>query len=344
MSKQEARLFIARYVSGTSSPEEREDFLKWLEGATIRDLDEITDHFEALEGKWPLGEEPDSIWVDQLEGRLDKADQGAKLAPIKKIGSGRFIKRAVGVAAAVGLVTFGVYKWSSPSGTAPGSPQRPSEVLSEIMSVRRGQEQQMRVLPDGSKVWLNAASLLTYPRSFTGSERTVELTGEAYFEVAKNASMPFRVKVRDMEVEVLGTSFNVSAYEDDRIGKTSLIEGSIKITRGQEAIVLGPGEQAEINYHVSGNSTHVVKGIDKDRVLAWKNGFLQFKDDDLQTVMNEVSRSFDVDVVYADKSKIPVTHYKGTISRKANIYQVLKDLEFYHIHCQIEGKTIKVLP
>jgi ferric-dicitrate binding protein FerR (iron transport regulator) len=348
MNTEEARLYIARYVSGEISPGERGAFVQWLEQASVVELEKITDQFEALEEQWPLVvEEPSSIWVDQLEEKLDKADHDAKKAPVKKMRPGRFVWKAVGAAAAVILVAGGIYEWQSrPAGVAPGlSPEKPAEVLSDrVLSVRRGEVQRNLVLPDGSKVWLNSASSLKYPRSFAGADRTVELSGEAYFEVAKNASMPFRVKVRDMQIEVLGTRFNISAYNEDKIGKTSLLEGAVRVTRDKETTVLGPGEQAEINYPLAGNSMRMVRGFDQERILAWKNGFLEFEKDDLQTVMNEISRSYDLDVVYADKDHMPVTHYTGKFSRKDNVQQIIKELEFQHIHCKIEGKIIKVLP
>ncbi|HZE83910.1 MAG TPA: FecR domain-containing protein, partial [Puia sp.] len=316
MSKQEARLFIARYVSGSYSSGERGNFLKWLEEASVRDLDDIVDQFEALEEEWPLADGPSSLWMVELEGKLDESGRKRKVAPLIIMRPKRSTKRALGVAAAVMVVALsgGIYKWySRPGGTGPGISQKSSEVLTNIVSVKRGERERQCILADGSKVWLNSGSKLTYPKSFVSGERTVELSGEAYFEVAKDASMPFHVKVREMKIEVLGTSFNVAAYNEDRVSKTSLLEGSVKITRGTETRILGPGDQAQITYPLSGSSMKVVNGIDRERILAWKNGLLQFKNDDLQTVMNEISRSYDVEVVYSDKNHVPATRYTGQI-------------------------------
>lgn len=208
-------------------------------------------------------------------------------------------------------------------------------VVYNTLSTPRGGRYQV-VLPDGSKVWLNAASSLHFPNVFTGSTREVELTGEAYFEVAKNKEKPFQVKVGDMRISVLGTHFNVNAYEDENAIKTSLLEGSVKISRGGASNLLKPGQQAILNkkeHKLKISSAHI------DEVIAWKDGLFQFDGSDLSTIMREISRWYNVEVVYA--GKIPVRRFEGKISRDAQLSEVLKILRLSNVEFTVEeGKII----
>jgi hypothetical protein len=204
------------------------------------------------------------------------------------------------------------------------------------LSTPRGGQYKI-ILADGSEVWLNASSSLRFPSVFKGDKREVELKGEGYFEVAKNKAKPFYVKVGDMSIKVLGTHFNVSAYSDDNSIKTSLLEGSVKITEGKTVGLLKPGEQAILS---RSNENLEIKKVDMEEVMAWKNGLFQFEGADITTIMHEISRWYDVDVVYS--GKVPVRHFEGKISRDANLSQVLKILELSNVKFRVEGKKIIV--
>jgi len=194
-------------------------------------------------------------------------------------------------------------------------------------------------LPDGSKVWLNNASSLRYPVAFTGKTREVELKGEAYFEIAPNAHQPFKVKVGETLVDVLGTSFNISAYADESNIKTTLLSGSVRVSKENTKTVLKPGEQAQMNEAVS---LKVLKDVDVDGVIAWKNGWFHFEHADLRAVMRMLARWYDVDVVY--EGAVPDRQFGGDIERKLNLSQVLEILQKNQVHFGIEGKRITVRP
>ncbi|HJU45510.1 MAG TPA: FecR domain-containing protein [Chitinophagaceae bacterium] len=171
------------------------------------------------------------------------------------------------------------------------------------LSTPRGGTYQI-TLPDGSKVWLNAESSITYPVAFTGNERRVELVdGEAYFEVAKDSKRPFIVSVDDnMEVEVLGTHFNVNAYEDEEVIKTTLVEGKVKVNKSNksnESLLLIPGQQAKVN--IENETITVINDVDTEEAIAWKEGLFYFEDDDIKTVMRQLARWYDVEVEYEGK-------------------------------------------
>ncbi|HEX5025063.1 MAG TPA: FecR domain-containing protein [Agriterribacter sp.] len=210
-------------------------------------------------------------------------------------------------------------------------------VYNTIATPRGGQYQV--VLADGSKVWLNAASSLRYPTSFPGKERVVELTGEGYFEVAKNAEQPFHVKVNNMDVQVLGTHFNIMAYHDERNVKTTLLEGSVKINTGNNTALLEPGQQARLQ-----NASLTIAGnVDVEEVVAWKNGYFQFeRNANLQQVMRQIARWYDVEITY--EGNIPVRSFGGKISRDSNLSEVLKVLQLSKIDFTIEGRKLIVKP
>jgi len=193
-------------------------------------------------------------------------------------------------------------------------------------------------LPDGSKVWLNSVSSLRFPAIFNGEERNVELKGEAYFEVAKNKEKPFVVKTNDMNVIVTGTEFNVMAYSDENYSATTLVEGSVRVSSPNSDIVLKPGEQV-----VSNEGAKLKKSLaDVELNIAWKNGLFQFNDSDMRTVMNQISRWYDVSIEY--KGGVPEKHFGGYISRESKLSQVLKMLELSGVKFKIEEKKIIVLP
>jgi len=144
-------------------------------------------------------------------------------------------------------------------------------------------------LPDGTQVWLNNASSLTYPVAFTGKDRRVQLTGEAFFDVAKAPSKPFHLEAKGQEVEVLGTSFNISAYEDEGMQQTTLIEGAIKVKTATKSAILHPGDQARVT-----NADLSIARPDIRSVIAWRNGFFNFANADVKTIMRQIARWYDV--------------------------------------------------
>ncbi|KIA94113.1 hypothetical protein OC25_11020 [Pedobacter kyungheensis] len=194
------------------------------------------------------------------------------------------------------------------------------------------------ILPDRSKVWLNALSSITYPLHFTGKERNVKISGEAYFEVAHNPKMPFKVHSLNQTVEVLGTHFNITAYPDEKLMKTTLLEGAVKVSAGKQTNMLVPGEQAQ----VSGGNMAVTKAIDVEEVVAWKNGYFKF-DENLEAIMTKVAKWYNVEVVYQFEPD-PAVVYAGKVSRAKNISSLLKIIEFDgDVHFKIEGRRVIVM-
>ena len=194
------------------------------------------------------------------------------------------------------------------------------------------------ILPDGTHVWLNAASSLKYPTLFKGHQRVVELTGEGYFEVAKNAKMPFSVKANEMEVKVLGTHFNIMAYNNEPTMKTTLLEGSVQLSKGLASNTLKPGEQGVIN---KAGAIKVVEA-DAEQAVAWKNGYFDFKRSDIHEIMNQLERWYDIDVSYT--GDMPDDEFVGKIQRSAKLSQVLRILQLSHVHFKMEEKKIIVTP
>ncbi|GAA4323221.1 DUF4974 domain-containing protein [Mucilaginibacter gynuensis] len=195
-------------------------------------------------------------------------------------------------------------------------------------------------LADGTKVFLNAASSITYPTAFTGNDRMVTLTGEAYFEVAHNALKPFRVISNGQTIEVLGTHFNVHSYPDEPIIKTTLLEGSVKILSGNRTVKLKPGQQSRLDATAQQAGISVSE-VDTDEAIAWKNGLFEFKDSSIREVMQSAARWYDLDVTYSDQaSDIRIT---GSMSRNVNLSGLINLLQFEGAKFSINGKTIKVL-
>lgn len=215
--------------------------------------------------------------------------------------------------------------------------QGQAEVLFNTMRTPRGGEYRL-TLPDGSRVWLNAASSITYPTAFTGESREVSITGEAYFEVAKQAGKPFRVKAGAMNVEVLGTHFNINAYTEEKTVKTTLLEGAVKIAAAGKETLLKPGQQAGLQ----GNGSLQVKSdVNLDEVVAWKNGLFQFNDADMPAVMRQLENWYDVKVIY--EGKVPERSFGGAMQRSLPLTGVLKILEENDVKFRLEGRNLIVM-
>jgi transmembrane sensor len=194
------------------------------------------------------------------------------------------------------------------------------------------------ILPDGTKVWLNAASSLKYPTLFKGGQRTVELTGEAYFEVTKNAAMPFYVKANNMQVKVLGTHFNIMAYNNEPAIKTTLLEGSVQLSSGTANNTLKPGQQGVLDKYGKIN----VSDVNAEHAIAWKNGYFEFNRSGIHEIMNQLARWYDIEIAY--EGNIPDDEFVGKIERSAKLSQVLKILRLSKIHFVLENKKLTVTP
>jgi len=207
----------------------------------------------------------------------------------------------------------------------------------------KGGKYQVR-LPDGSKVWLNSASTLSYPTTFAGNERKVQLEGEAYFEISPNKSVPFRVQSGNQIVEVLGTHFNINSYDDEDYVKTTLLEGSVKVILNSKANVvsntklLKPGEQSLTK---SSNSGIRIENADTEKAVAWKNGYFRFRNTPIREIMREIERWYDVELVY--EGKMPTDEFTGFISNDVKISAVLKIMEESGgVKFTVKGKKLKV--
>jgi transmembrane sensor len=222
--------------------------------------------------------------------------------------------------------------------------QRPM-AYNTLVTPRGGQYRLL--LPDGSKVWLNAASSLRYPVSFAGNERNVELTGEAFFEIAKDKAKPFKVKIQSPtsagnlgEVEVLGTHFNINAYDDEPVIKTTLLEGSVKISAASgQSSMLKRAQQAVLTHN---SQLTINDKVDTEEAVAWKNGLFQLTSADVQVIMRQIARWYNVEVKY--ESTIPGGHITGKVSRDMKLSQVLEVLKLSGIHTRIESGKVIVLP
>ena len=212
-----------------------------------------------------------------------------------------------------------------------------ADITYNTIQTPRGGKYQL-VLSDGSVVWLNAASSLRFPVVFKGKERQVELMGEAYFEV-KKGEKPFKVSLQNgSRIEVKGTAFNVNAYQDEDLLRTTLLEGKINFMMMGKTQALLPGQQIRVAYEQP--HMQVIGGVDVEQEVAWKNDLFIFKGMDVKSIMREISRWYDIDVVY--KGKFNPETFSGIVSRKTNLSQVLKIMEEGGVRFAIEGRTIVV--
>jgi transmembrane sensor len=212
------------------------------------------------------------------------------------------------------------------------------ENMYNTLSTPRGGQYQL-TLPDGTKVWLNAASSITYPTAFTGESRKVSITGEAYFEVVHNNKQPFSVTVNGMDVKDIGTHFNINAYPDEQWMNTTLLEGKVEVTIKNQIVTLTPGQQSQARNDVF----NIIQLPNPDKFIAWKNGLFNFQDVKLEEAMRQLSRWYDIDVVY--EKNIPDIEFGGTIKQDLTLSHLLKLLEGAGVHFRIEqGRKLVVLP
>lgn len=208
-----------------------------------------------------------------------------------------------------------------------------TEIKFNTLSNPRGSKVIDMTLADGSRVWLNAGSSITYPVSFVSSERKVNMTGEAYFEVAKDASKKFIVIASGLTTEVIGTHFNINTYTDEAVKKVTLLEGSIMVN----GTMIKPGQQAQVGHElkVSGN-------IDLDAVMAWRNGYFHFSGMGIQEVMRQLERWYDITVSF--EGKIPERKFAGQIDRNANLSEVIRILRESNVHFTVKDRHLIVTP
>ncbi len=216
-----------------------------------------------------------------------------------------------------------------------------SKVVYNTISTPKGGQYQLE-LADGTRVWLNSATTLRFPTSFVGTERSVELNGEAYFEVAHNAKQPFKVQKGEMEVTVLGTHFNINSYDNEPAIRTTLLEGRVLVSRVQSAgkseVYLNPGQQAILS--PGETNIRIANNVDVEEVIAWKTGRFLFKNTDLASIMRQVERWYDVDVLYYSQINETIS---GGLARSESVTQLLKILEATgKLEFKIEGRKITV--
>ena len=218
-----------------------------------------------------------------------------------------------------------------------GNASKPATAGLNKVSTPRGGQYKVQ-LPDGSKVWLNASSSIRFPSVFPAAERRVEITGEAYFEVVKDPSRPFTVSFNGTEVQVLGTSFNVMAYADERVSKTTLVEGSVSIRNHRSHAMLRPGQQAALL--PGGRIQTDFKPVDE--AVAWKDGMFYFKNAGVKDVMRQLSRWYDVEIGY--RGEVPVKQFTGRVSRDVNLSEILGMLRYAGVNCSLENSSIVIQP
>ena len=210
------------------------------------------------------------------------------------------------------------------------------DLLYNTLTTNRGEQSPPLTLSDGTKVWLNALSSIRFPVAFTGNSRDVEITGEVFFETAKNPSMPFHVTTKGIDVEVLGTQFNINAYPGEPDIRTTLLEGSVKIVSDPSgSLILRPGQQARVQGGIT-----LVKDPDIDQAMAWKRGLFDFNHANLQTVLRQLARWYDIEVKF--EGNVPVRSFHGKITRDLNLSQVIQLLQDVDVKFHIEGKSLIV--
>ena len=343
MHLQEARNFVTYFVKGEYQPKEYAEFLQWLRGATLKELSAIADEYESLEAGWSIPSTvPSPDWVMRLEERLDRlppsfeeSTDDREEAAVLIFGANRFRRRRVWIAVASVAVVLGVGGiWYTQQGSRQESTKTVVPVFAKATANPRGGGQKNFVLEDGTRVWLNDASTLRYPATFDGKERLVELSGEAYFEVRADATRPFKVKIKDAEVEVLGTDFNVMAYEDEPISRTTLIKGAVRMETGFQHVDLKPGQQAEMPYPAPGVEAqiNIVPDADANSALAWKNGEFNFENIGVREAMRTLSRSYNIDINV--DPNVPEKPFNGTFYRgdglDHNLTSILALLKLHH--------------
>ncbi len=379
MNQKEIKILLQRYRMGLCSPEEAKKVQRWYDELAGEDFywtEEQKEHFEQdLHAKIMGAVEKDKTkHRKKLVFRIAAAAsllfliglgsfllfQNDKRVPVKTVadanpyqnilpgGNKAVLTLSDGTKVALDSVSNGrlarqgnaqVVKVGKGKLTYQNTGEDVTAVVYNTLHTPKGGRYRL-ILPDGTKVWLNAASTLRYPTAFTDKERRVEISGEAYFKVAPDASRPFRAQVKTSSgrgclVDVLGTEFNVHAYDQEQGISTTLIKGSIKVTRGAKEVVIRPGRQALIK-----NEQIHIMTVDTTEVTAWKNGLFIFNGKDIQTIMRQVARWYNLQVVYDNP---PVEKFYVNIPRDTKLSSLFKMLESTEaVHFKLTGRKVTV--
>lgn len=217
------------------------------------------------------------------------------------------------------------------------APPKDEPVQYNTLTTPRARQQQL-ILPDGSRIWLNAESSIRFPTTFNGNIREIEISGEAYFEINPNKTKPFVVNVQQSSITVLGTHFNVMAYANEAFLETTLLEGAVSFNNNNNKIVLKPGEQSKLSQN---NQIQLVTNPDIDMIMAWKNGFQSFKKTDIAAILRQIKRWYDVEVEYEGNIPPEIT-FTGEIPREVTLSQLLKALESKQVHFILDAAHKKI--
>lgn len=378
MTREEYLVLFEKYLSGNASDEEEEELLQYKDGLNINDFhntEEIDDQqaiqkriFNKIEDTRhkPVKKLIPKLWWAAAAVLLivsaglfvlnsHKSDQPPNniaahaLKPIVPGGNKAILTLANGAVINLNAASNGVIARSGDVAITKekngqlvyaaeaDQSDKDDKISYNTISIPRGGQYQL-ILPDGTNVWLNSASSLKYPVKFKGMERHVELTGEAYFEVAKNKNMPFTINANNVNIKVLGTHFNVMAYADEPSVKTTLLEGSVMLNARNGQALLIPGQQADVT---NSNGKVDLNYVNTDDAVSWKNGYFTFRNESVVSIMKKVSRWYDVDVEYRDD----LSHvlFGGTISRAKDIQELLSKIELTNsVHFKIEGRRVIV--
>jgi transmembrane sensor len=369
MTKKQARELLDKYLKGTCTPQEK-ILLESLDNKVFQQqagADEQLD-FDALKAsiyrRLPLAERKPvssrlipylaaaSVAVGMLLGGLfyfAKDSPAAEQVLTEIVPGGNKAILTLGNGTKISLTDAKLGQLAARSGvrvakTADGTlvydasgPDAGNEQIEyHTVEAPAGGQWQVK-LPDGSVVFLNAMSSITYPTRFVGSQRLVKMQGEAYFEIAHNKAMPFRVSSLGQTVEVLGTHFEVMAYRDEKLIKTTLLQGSVKVYGHGSQALLRPGEQAQL----SASNIRVTSEVDLEEVVAWKNGYFKFNER-IESIMAKVSRWYNVEVVYQMDANTTLA-FGGKLSRSRDLKDLLKIMERTgKVHFKVEGRRITV--
>lgn len=377
MTHQEAKQLIDKYLQGDATPDERQIVENWYNQLSTNKSLSDSDDFEHLSDElwqktllaanlkaqpaktirlWPAVAVAASVSLFLLIG-IHLLHIRAKYSN-PQIGRQEVISHEILPGGNKAMLILANGKQLSLAGKKSGQIAKEHNAVvrktnsGEIQYVPSGSDQQSAsnmlvtprggqysvVLADGTKVTLNAASSLRYPTNFNGSYRDVELTGEAYFEVAHNPAKPFRVKSKGQMIEVLGTHFNINCYDNEPYIKTTLLQGSVKVTSDKDDIILKPGQQSRLD--VTGAQSINVADVNTDESVAWKNGLFQFNASSIEEVMRDAERWYDVDVTYTGKR--PGIKITGSMSRNVNFSGFVKLLEFEGVKFNIQGHKVVV--
>lgn len=376
MNQEEASELINRYVNGTSSISEDRLIEAWYNAMSEkRKLSEENDFDHLSEELWvktlerakinrqikkirlwplmaavgtiaaclililyyPLPEIPEGSTVKNL-ALVDKILPGTNKA-VLTLSNGSRINLTDGENGSLAEENHIVINKTAEGQVIYSAAEKTSAVVFNTITTPRGGQYAI-VLSDGTKVFLNAQSSITFPTSFPGAERLVKINGEAYLEVAHNRSMPFRVETKGQIVEVLGTHFNINSYDDEPLIRTTLLEGSVKVESGSSKVLLKPGEQSQLDKTENGSKISV-RTVNLEEVMAWKNGIFEFDEASIEDVMRKTARWYDINVSYVGKA--PDIRISGRISRKVDFSGLIQLLEFEGIKFRIEGKNIAII-